>query len=85
MMLMDPNKKRLASVIVGKMSAPSAEPSESYVPTEGEKDSSLAEGSAMKDFIAAVHANDHGAALDAFKSLSMIIEDSEPSDEMEMD
>jgi len=69
-MLLEPNKKRLATVIMSKLDKAMSD--EQPVEAEGESDASIALKDAMSKFIDCVHSKEVGAAVEHFETLFQI-------------
>lgn len=84
-MLMQPDKKKMASLIIAS-AGPKGEKMEEAPQKDGaEQDNSIAEESAAEDVMAALESKDPKALVSAFKALMEICDMQEDSAEQEME
>lgn len=84
-MLMQPDKKKMAALIIAKAGPKGEEMKEAPQVDGAEQDNSIAEESAAEDVIAALESKDPKALVSAFKALMEICDNGESEPEKEME
>jgi hypothetical protein len=84
-MLMQPDKKKMASLIIASAGPKKDEIQEAPTKDGAEQDNSIAEQSAAEDVMAAIESKDPKALVSAFKALMEICDSQEDSAEQEME
>lgn len=83
-MLMQPDKKKMAALIIAKAGPKGEEMKEAPMKDGAEQDNSIAEDSAAEDLVAAIEQKDIKGIVSAFKALMEVCDmESEPEKEME--
>lgn len=84
-MLMQPDKKKMAALIISKAGPKNEEFKQVESKDGAEQDNSIAEDSAAEDLMAAIEQKDPKAIVSAFKALMEICDIKEDASEQEME
>lgn len=84
-MLMQPDKKKMAALIIAKAGPKGEEMKEAPQVDGAEQDNSIAEESAAEDLMAAIEQKDVKQIVSAFKALMEICDNGESESEKEME